>query len=111
MAAEAAVLAEQGIATHQLGGLVAVFRGDQVGDLVVALEARGFYEALGQHGEFPVVDRLPVVLLGPAFPFWSAVGRVRGEAEIGTAGLAAVTGGAAELLGVVLAVGADKQIK
>jgi len=111
MTAEAAQLANEVVAARELGGLVAIALADEVGDLVVALEALGFHEAHGLHGELPVVVGFPAVVLLPLFLGVGVVGRVRGVEEAGSAALAAVAGGAAELLGGVGAVGIDEKVE
>src|SRR5207248_1674273 len=103
VAAEAAQLADQVVPLDELRGLDSAAVADQVGDLVVALETAGLGEPLGVHREVPEVDRLPAVLRLPAVPLERVVGRVHGVHEPGGAALAAVAGGAAELLGRVRA--------
>ena len=114
MAADAAIFADQVVAAQQLGGLVAVVRAVQISDLMMALQARRFDKARGQHRIIPQ-ERVrigpPVMILEPLLGFGRAVRRMERSVERGSRSLAAMARGAAELLGRMFAVGADEQVQ
>ena len=105
MAAEAAVLADQVVPAHQLRRFVAMIGADQIGHLMMALEAVRLGEPLLRHREFPVagVNVVPLEFLLPLLLAEFIVWRVRRPLERSRTALAVVAGRAAELLERMLA--------
>ena len=100
VASVTAVLTDQVIALHQLGGwrLREAFRRLEIDHLMMALQAARLLKSLRQHRIDPVMVVEPTIFVVPLVPLLGGVGSMRRPFEAGGAPLPLMADGAAECL-------------